>query len=235
MQMENCLGGSTGWLSVVLFTVLTSTLLSYQPIIRIAVGAESQLLSLDARGESLGEVLKKISNNTGYSITVDPEWTGLPVSGSFKNLPVNQGLRRILANLNHSIFFDDANQRISIVIKSFINGEENPTGVVDKAVNKSPPSAFQKNTTSLNNSTKLGDIQVIPPTEPGEAGITLKEIQAIEAQRVKISPDDIEVIPPAEYGGKGVSLKESNAQQSIQKPAIFKETELAPPAGFDAK
>ena len=235
MQMENCVTRSTGWVSVVLLAVLASGILGYQPFLRIALGAESQLLSLDARGDPLGEVLKKISNHTGYRITVDSEWTDLPVSGSFKNLPIDQGLRRILSKLNHSLIFNEADHRISIDIKSFHDGEGFQRGNLLRAADDYPPGGLQSSAVNLKDVINPGDIQVIPPAEPGGAGITLKEMQEIEAQRVKISTDDIEVIPPAEGGGKGVSLKESNAQQSLQKPTILKETELVPPDGFDRK
>ena len=88
------------------------------PLLHAAGHPGPPAFSLEARGAPLGEVLKKVSDDTGYRITVDPEWTGWPISGSFKNLPINLGLRRILSNLNHSIVFNEADRRIAIVIKS---------------------------------------------------------------------------------------------------------------------
>jgi hypothetical protein len=235
MKIKNCHTSNTGWILAALLAVLPTILINYEPFLGNAMGAESQLLSLDSQGEPLGEVLKKISDQTGYRITVNPDWVDLPVNGSFKNLHVDQGLRKILANLNHAILFNDTDQRISIVIKSFIYKDEFPIGMTENTVNDSPTSALKKAKTPQSNSINPADIQVVPPAGPGESPITLREMQTEEAQRVKILPKDIEVIPPPELGGKGVSLIEINAQQSLQKPPIFIEKELVPPDGINRK
>lgn len=220
---------STFWVSLVLLAGLISTLLSYQPFLRIAMGAESRLLSLDARGEPLGEVLRKISKDTGYHISTDSEWAGLPVSVSFKNLPMDQGLRRILAKLNHSIVFNDAEQRISIVIKSLNNSEEFPIGGMGNAVNDSPPGALQSAKVSLKAIKDPGAIQVIPPQAPGETGITQKQLEEINVHSVKFDPGSIEVTPPSKPGEKGATLKEIEAQQPPQQPEGSKDMKPVPP------
>ena len=221
MPTKNGAIPSTRWVPAILLAGIISVLLTAQPGLCAPKSAGTGVFSLDVRKEPLGEVLKKISKDTGYHITVDSEWTGLPVSESFKDLPMDQGLRRILSDLNYSIVFNEADHRISIDIKSFLDGEVFQKVGLSRAADDNPPGALRSLAVNLKDVINPGEIQVIPPTEPGEAGITLKEMQAIEAQRAKISPGDIEVIPPAEVGGKGVSLKESKAQQSHQKPTLF--------------
>lgn len=232
MQMKDMALRSTCWVSVVFFVELISILLCYPPSLLAANGAGSQVFSLEVRGEPLGEVLKKISNDTDYKITVDPGWAGLPVSVSFKSLPIEQGLRRILLNMNHSIIFNEADHCIFIVIKSFLNGEEFQAGGRVKMVDEGPSGAVRSSAAYYKNFINPGDIQVIPPTETGEPGMTLKEHKEIEAHWVEISPDDIEVIPPAEHVEKGVTLKEIRAQQNLKKTAGFKDKELVPPSSF---
>jgi len=194
------------WMIALIVAGILSICVMSQPCEADYKSIRSTLFSLNLKEEPLGEVLKKISNDTGFKITIDPVWTGVPISASFNSLPIDQGLRRILSKLNHSLIFNEAEHRIFIDIKSFHDGEGFHGGGLTRAADDNPPGELRSLAVDLK-VVNAGDIQVIPPTEPFGVGITLKELQEMEAQRVKISPDDIEVIPPAEVGGKGVSLK----------------------------
>lgn len=195
-------------------------------------GIRSAQFSVDIRGAPLGEVLKQISDETDYQLTIDPKWNDVPITASFKMLPIELGLRRILSDLNYSLSFNDAERRIFIHVKSFRDDAVPKESPQIKAADDPLPWASPPSDANSRSIINPGDIQVIPPSEPGRAGLTLKEIQKTEAQRVEISPEDIEVIPPGKAGGKGVSLREINAYQSLQKPAEFNEAELLPPDGF---
>lgn len=226
---------STYRVLLALLANLVLTLPSQTFFLHAAMGVELRLLSLDSRGEPLGEILKKISKDTGYRISVDPEWTGLPVSVSFKNLPMDKGLRRILARLNHSIVFDDADQRISIVIKSLIHGEDLTAGGVDKAFQDGLPGALSPTKVSFGNINDPGAIQVIPPKGPGEIGTTHNQLEEIEARRAQVDPGNIEVIPPSKDGGMGVTqndLDKIEARRSKIDPANI---EVIPPTEAGAK
>jgi hypothetical protein len=63
-------------------------------------------LSLEARNEPLGKLLDRISQETAYVFQLDPSWATYPVTISFRNLPLGQGLKRILANLNHAVVYE---------------------------------------------------------------------------------------------------------------------------------
>jgi hypothetical protein len=223
--------GSRCWISLVLLAGLFLALLSYQPFLRIAAGAESRLLSLDMRGEPLGEVLKKFSKDAGYLISFDSEWEGLPVSVSFKNLTMVQGLRRILAQLNYSLVFNDADRRISIVIKSLNNGEEFSSEAV-KAANNSPPGTLQSPKASLGAIKNPGEIQVIPPQMAGETGITKNQLEQIETSRAEVDPGSIEVTPPSKPGERGVTLKQIEAQNASQRTVGIRDANPVPPDNF---
>jgi type II secretory pathway component GspD/PulD (secretin) len=153
-------------------------------------------LSLNLNEEPLGEVLKKISNDTGYKIMIDPVWTGVPVSASFKSLPIDQALQRILSKLNHSLIFNEAENRIVIDIISFHDGESFQRRYMPRTSDEDLPGSWPSSALDLRDIINPADVQVIPPNEPNGAGVTLKELQEIEAQQVKTSSDDIEVIPP---------------------------------------
>jgi hypothetical protein len=195
------------WMITLIVAGILSICVMSQPCEADYKSIRSTLFSVNLKEEPLGEVLKKISNDTGFKITIDPVWTGVPISASFNSLPIDQGLRRILSKLNHSLIFNESEHRIFIDIKSFSDGEGLHGKGLSRAVDHNPPGELRSLTVNLKDVVSPGDIQVIPPADPNGSGITLKELQEMEAQRVNVSPDDIEVIPPAEDGGKGVSFK----------------------------
>jgi hypothetical protein len=64
-----------------------------------------ELISLNVMNKPLGDVLKKISKITGYAFSMDEQWNDIMVSGSFENLPLHNGLKKILWNLNNAIIY----------------------------------------------------------------------------------------------------------------------------------
>jgi hypothetical protein len=178
----------------------------------------SPAFSLDARGVPLGEVLKKISEDTGYQITVDPEWTGWPVSGSFKNLPVNLGLRRIFSNLNHSIVFNEADRRIAIVIKSSPDDETLKAAPGPLAGNHHPPRESDPGTAPSEDATRLRDNPAAPPEEAAPAG-----------DRIQVGPDDREGTPPRKPARQAVTSRDIRAQNGFLPAGVSKNPQLVPP------
>ncbi len=72
-------------------------------------------ISLNVKNEPLGDVLDKITEATGYEFSISESWADLPVTASFKDLPLHKGLKRILANTNNAIIYG-AKGKIKIVI-----------------------------------------------------------------------------------------------------------------------
>lgn len=78
-------------------------------------GAQERLLTLDIRQRPLKEVLERLSGDTGYTFIFDTAWGGHPVSAALKNVPLQTGLRQMLANLSHALVFLPE-KKIKIVI-----------------------------------------------------------------------------------------------------------------------
>jgi hypothetical protein len=100
------------WLAI-MFVVMTA----YIP----AQGKSTfnELASLNAVNKPLAEVLNDISQATGYELIIDKNWAGLPITVKFNALPLDQALKRILANVNHAILYrSDGRVLISIYEKS---------------------------------------------------------------------------------------------------------------------
>lgn len=217
------------WVVMVLLSEAISTLPDGLPPLHAAGHDVASAFSLDVRGMPLGEVLKKISGDTGYRITVDSEWTGWPVSGSFKNLPVNQGLRRILSSLNHSIVFNEADRRITIVIKSSPDDETLKAGAAPLAINSHPPGESNHGRAASRDSTRPRDDPAVPPEEPERAAKTQSQTKEPPGHQIKVDPDDREGTPPGEAARKAVASRDIRAQKSLPPAAVSKNPQLVPP------
>jgi len=79
------------------------------------VPAEEPYISLNVKNKPLGDVLKNISQETGYKFKVNDQWSHYPVYASLENMPLHQVLKRILDKLNHVIIYE-SDKRINIVI-----------------------------------------------------------------------------------------------------------------------
>lgn len=85
-----------------------------------AVSQESQVLpdvrkiSMDIRNQSLEDIVRLVSRQTGFKITVDNQWVGLSVSGNYKDVDVGSFFRRVLKGQNLSILYDDENKEIIV-------------------------------------------------------------------------------------------------------------------------
>ncbi|MEA3359987.1 MAG: hypothetical protein U9R17_11370 [Thermodesulfobacteriota bacterium] len=173
------------------------------------------VFSLNVKDELLKEALKKISKSTGYEITVSENWENLPVTAQFKNETVEDGLNRLLRGLNHSLVIEDTEKKISIKI---VSRSSNIQATEHTALPNYPQKQLDP-----------GDIEVAPPKNPGERGLTQRELDAIIAAQEKIDPGDIEVIPPEKPGDKGITQRELDAIIAEQEKIDSGDIEVIPP------
>jgi hypothetical protein len=75
-------------------------------------------MSADLKQAPLVAIAKDIENQAGISFKGDESLLEETVSVSFKDLPMEDGIRRILANLNYSFMFDDKGKIASVMIMS---------------------------------------------------------------------------------------------------------------------
>ena len=66
----------------------------------------SELISLNTSNEPLAEVLDTVSQASGYEFIIDENWDDLPITVKFEEIPLDQALKRILANVNHAIVYN---------------------------------------------------------------------------------------------------------------------------------
>jgi len=103
------------------------------------VSTEEPHISLNVKNKPLGDVLKIISEDTGYKFKLNNQWAGYPISASLKNMPLHQTLKRILGRLNHTIIYE-SDKRVNIVIYADTDSRK-----INQSPIKSFSSQIQKN------------------------------------------------------------------------------------------
>ena len=73
------------------------------------------VINLVVKDEPLSDVLDSIARETGYHFNLTPQWEDYPVSATINNLPLQQGLKRLLRSLNHTILWE-ADQTVTIKV-----------------------------------------------------------------------------------------------------------------------
>jgi type II secretory pathway component GspD/PulD (secretin) len=73
------------------------------------------VINLTVKDEPLADVLETIAQETGYQFNLSPQWEDHPVSATINNLPLEQGLKRLLRSLNHTIIWE-ANKTVTIKV-----------------------------------------------------------------------------------------------------------------------
>ena len=208
--------------------------------------SEKALISYTFKNKPLKDVLKKISEATGYKVTVNKEWAELPVTANLKNLSIDESLKEVLRNSNNVVITNEKEKYISIIIYNAdqpLKGEEGVNGHIEKSINPSdveviPPEVpGEKGITQYELDSILAmqkavdplDVEVIPPTVPGQRGITQRELNALMEREKKVDPMDIEVIPPAVPGEVGITQRELNALKAPENNADVLDVEVIPP------
>ena len=96
------------------------------------------VIKLTVNNQPLGEVLGAITAETGYKFNINEQWESHPVSATIDNLPLEQGLKRLLHNLNHTIIWD-SNQIITIMVYGKTDSTSHYSGISHAAPPRSIP------------------------------------------------------------------------------------------------
>lgn len=113
-------------------------LISCHLLVPIFAGAESVTIqngrmSVDVKEAPLVGIAKDIENQAGISFKGDESLLEEKVSVSFKDLPLEEGIKRILANMNYSLMFDNRGQVSEVMIMSEGSGSGAPQPQVKSA------------------------------------------------------------------------------------------------------
>ena len=88
----------------------------------IGLEFKGQIMSAELQGVSLRMVLEKLKRERGIWFTGDESALEENISVQFDDLPLDEGLRRILSNINHALVFDRGRGLVGL----FILGKKDP-------------------------------------------------------------------------------------------------------------
>ena len=109
---KNCMG-------ILILRFLTLGFLFWVQIYSILAAEglpEQNSLSIRVSNEPLREVLKKISEASGYEIRFNTEFADEKISIQLDNVNLNETLARVLKAYNHMSLWDDANHIVTLLI-----------------------------------------------------------------------------------------------------------------------
>jgi hypothetical protein len=229
-------------ISFLLFAITIMTLLV---LIALPAGADSRdsltnkKISLDVKNEPLVDVCDKISKASGYNIIMmDPKWADLQVSVSAKNEPLLDVLKNMLRTKNLALISDEASKDLTIwlVDKSLLKQPSSQNGNGENKSDFPPDNVDPETFEELLEKYGAENIEILPPTEPGEKGVSYAEIQKVlnrnQQALDQMSPYEIEVLPPNKPGEKGVTMAEMSAilEQRKDLNTNWSEMEVLPPS-----
>jgi hypothetical protein len=196
-----------------------------------AVSVKDGLVSVNLKDSSLLEVARDIEKQSGVWFRGDETLFQEKISVSFNDLPLEEGLKRILANLNYSLMFDAKNNVAGVMVM----GEGTPAGAQPGRPGTTPSRVV----TPPRPSTRPA-----PTVRPRPSTSTPRATTARRPPRV--------VLPPAQGGTASQSPGASAAPSALPDafkvqendpapggpaasdgplPPAFRETENAPPQG----
>lgn len=143
----------------------------------------------------LKDVFKSISAQKDFRVKGDPALLNQKISISFENLSFQDGLKRILGQINHILLFDK-NQEPSGVFIVSSGGSQNPKGM------RSLDTNFNGNTTESRESNdviepgdEINEPPGLPLSEAERAGVETPEgpVGAIPGGPIEITPEEAEM------------------------------------------
>jgi hypothetical protein len=111
--------------------VVVSFYLAFPCTVDGAVSFRNELFSLEVNKKPLSDVLNQISETTGYEFEIAEQWDDFPVTVAFVDLPLHEGLKRILNGLNNAVIYD-SDGKIKILIYGKVEDERRPSGRFDR-------------------------------------------------------------------------------------------------------
>jgi hypothetical protein len=96
------------------------------------------LISLTVHNEPLGDVLASLTRDTGYRFNLNRKWRTHPVSATIGNLTLEQGLKRLLRSLNHTIIWE-ADKTVTIMVIGKADPSRSGPAISFKAPPRSEP------------------------------------------------------------------------------------------------
>lgn len=243
LKQMNCMKFKEHRLFFFLFFLCLFILVSF-PFFAVETSPDEPIVTVKSTNEPLKKVLDNISRSTGYKIEVSKDWEDKLITIDIQNMTLDDSIKKILRAFGspNTAIVEHVNQK---KIKIDILGKPDEAfikkGKYDDAqlqakqaeamINLVGKSPIKEQPSSARAVSKIDpmDIEVIPPTKPGEKGITLRELDGTKEYREKINPLDVEVIPPKNPGEKGITIRELKEMRTNKNEINPLDIEVIPP------
>ena len=176
-----------------------------------AVSVKDGLLSVNLKETSLLDVARDIEKQSGVWFRGDETLFQEKISVTFNDLPLEEGLKRILTNLNYSLMFDGKNKVAGVMVM----GEGTPAGTQTGRPGAQPPRT------------------VTPPRTSARPAPTVRSRPSTSTPRAATVRRPPRVLPQPAQGGTASQSPGSSAAQSAL-PDAFKAQENVPAPGGPA-
>ena len=100
--------------------------------------ADQVVLSLDARNDSLGNVLNKLAESSGYRIEFNRKWSDYPVNVRIKDESLDDALKRVLNDFNYAIVWDERAKIVTLFIYGATEPGTQPRGYAGSTPDAAP-------------------------------------------------------------------------------------------------
>jgi len=234
-----------------LIAVMSCLLLAPLPVLGETVNIKDGRISVDIKDASLAGIARDIEKQSGILFKGDESLLEEKISVSFKDLPLEQGIKRILANVNYSLIFDSRGEVSEVKIMSEGSdtgvsqpqfrpgqtrpGTPSPAGrrpVVRRPTPSSPAAGSGSRAPAVRTPSGAGRTVPQRPVRPGPQ--TVEESNLPEALRTPESPpsrgvSSDEALPPA-FRAVEREPAEQRAKETPETPDASKVRKRVPPA-----
>ncbi len=125
----------TGFCASLVVSCILGFFLCQDGLCAEAVSVKDGLLSVNLKETSLLDVARDIEKQSGVWFRGDETLFQEKISVTFNALPLEEGLKRILTNLNYSLMFDNKNKVAGVMVM----GEGKPAGAQPGRPGAQPP------------------------------------------------------------------------------------------------
>ncbi len=175
-------------------------------------------ISATVQDVSVGEALEIVGALAGRPIEVTGAIGDRRISVNLQSVTLEEALDRILYRLNYVVVWS-LDDRLSIrILDSNAEDSESAarrTAPIEEDFDE-PLSLFP------------GDDEVVPPSQPGEPGLTIDDVNYYSSLSAELEPDGGEVVPPSESEPTGITAADIEFFVS-QQDSRSSEAEVVPP------
>lgn len=205
------------WVPLVLGIVISMSVFAQE-----AIPNAKDSLSVEFVNEPLGNVLQILSSISGTEIELVGPVADQRISTILTGITLTKGLALVLNDISHTLIWrsDGGITVMALGASEVVPVLESAAESTTSDVSLDMPPDLGDGTGGMHRPSTFyadnPDVELLPPENPGQKGLTRAEFEDQRSQRKQLSPSEYEILPPDEPGGRGLTLAEFNQQRSLK-------------------